>query len=189
MVVNNIVGTDTATTLVVAVNQPSLSYNFKYSIPAFLMLATWLPIFFAALFILLTGALQFSHMRHLLNQTSVGRIIVGDSALTAISGPGAPAETGSMGTAHLETAHWTETTGSTRVAFDGLCSQTLKGISREKMGPSNDSATEGVGPGREGDVLASSLLQDGVEAHPRRSLRKVLVDFEKMHRSGTTPSS
>jgi hypothetical protein len=179
MVVNTIVGTDTATTLAVAVNQPSLSYNFKYSIPAFLTLAIWLPIFFAALFILLTGSLRFSHMRHLLNQTSVGRIIVGNSALTAISGPGAPAETGSR--AHLETAHWAETTGSTLVAFNGLGSQTLKGVSREQMGLWNDSSIEGVGRGSEGDVCASSLLQDGAEAHLRRSLRKVLVDFEAVH--------
>jgi hypothetical protein len=173
MVVNTLVGTDTATTLAVAVNQPSLSYDFKYSIPAFLSLAIWLPIFFAALFILLTGALRFSHMRHLLNQTSVGRIVVGDSALTAISGPGAPAETGSRGTAHLETPHWAETTGATLVAFEGPGSRTLKGVSRE-----NDSSTEGVGRGKE---CTSSLLEDGAEAHPRRRLRKVLIDFEEAH--------
>ncbi|KIM73246.1 hypothetical protein PILCRDRAFT_731444 [Piloderma croceum F 1598] len=176
MVVNTLVGNDTATILAVAANQPSLSYDFKYSIPAFLSLAIWLPIFFAALFILLTGTLRFSHMRHLLNQTSVGRIIVGDSALTAISGPGALAETGSRGTAHLEMPHWAETVGATLVAFEGPGSRTLKGVSREKTEPSNDNSTEGVG-GREDDECASSLLEDGAEAHPRRSLRKVLVEF------------
>ena len=46
-----------------------------------------------------------------------------------------------------------------------------------------------VDQGREGDECASSLLKDGAKAHPRRSLRKVLVDFEEAHRSGTAPSS
>jgi hypothetical protein len=191
MVANTLVGTDTATTLAVAANQPSLSYDFKYSIPAFLSLAIWLPIFFAALFILLTGALRFSHMRYLLNQTSVGRIIVGDSALTAIRGPEALAETGSRGTAHLETTHWAETTGATLVAFEGPGTCTQKGVPREKTEPSNDSSTEGVGRGRDDEECASSLLNDGVEAHhhPRRSLRKVLFDFEEAHRSGMASSS
>jgi len=99
---------------------------------------------------------------------------VGDSALTAISGPGAPAGTGSRGTAHLETAHWAETTGATLVAFEGPGSRTLKGVPREKTEPSN------------GD---NELLKDGAEAHPRKSLRKVLFDFEEAHRSRTAPSS
>jgi hypothetical protein len=62
--------------------------------------------------------------------------------------------------------------GATLVAFEGPGSRTLKGVSREKTEPSNDNST--VVGGRD-DECASSVLEDGASAHPRRScsLRRV----------------
>jgi hypothetical protein len=140
----------------VAENEPSVSYDLRYGIPAALLLVLWLPVFLAATFMLLTGTLNFSYMRYLLNHTSVGRIVVGGSALHVVNGPSPKPnaatllESGSSLTEEMPTtpstpaemlctADFAKTTGSTLV--------TLK------------SADVGVSPGNKGD------------SHPRQSRR------------------
>jgi hypothetical protein len=181
VVANTLVGTDTSNNISVAANEPSLSYDLKYSIPAFLSLAIWLPIFLGAVVVLLTGTLRLSHMRHLLNQTSVGRIVVGDSALTTVNGPGALAETGGRGTSHLGTSHWAERTGMTLVAFKVPGAHTLSGGSKENTEPSSGSTAGGGG--EEDNEPVSSLRNDVAEGQPAKSLRRVLFDFESLGRS------
>ncbi|KAF9449834.1 hypothetical protein P691DRAFT_727314 [Macrolepiota fuliginosa MF-IS2] len=78
---NNVIGTQTNRTLWVADHLNTLQYDFKYAIPGFLLFLIWLPSFFGALFLLLTRSLTFAHMRNVLNHTSVGRVVVGTSAL------------------------------------------------------------------------------------------------------------
>jgi hypothetical protein len=186
MVANMLVGTDTASNLSVAPNEPSLSYDFKYSIPAFLSLAIWLPIFIAAMVILLTGTLRISHMRHLLNQTSVGRIVVGDSVLSAISGAVALPETRSRVTSHFGTSRWAATTGGTPVAFEAPGSRTVKGNSREQA-ESSGSSKKG---GQDGDGVewTGALHKTVGEAYPTKKLRMALLDFGRSGQSDLTSS-
>lgn len=156
LVANNLVGSDTNATLLVAENEPSVSYDLRYGIPAALLLVLWLPVFLAATFMLLTGTLNFSYMRYLLNHTSVGRIVVGGSALHVVNGPSPEPNaatllesgsslkeemptTPSTPAEMLSTADFAKTTGSTLVALK--------------------SAELGSSPGNKGDP------------HPRQSRR------------------
>lgn len=191
MVANTLVGTDTAGIVDVAAYEPSLSYDFRYSIPAFLSLAMWLPIFLSAAVILLAGALRISHMRHLLNQTSLGRIVVGDSTLAMVNNAKIPgsAEAGSGQTSHLcRTSDWVQMKGSTLVAFDPRA----PGARSDNGG--SKAQTELL---LETDELAAE--QNGFntpldEAYPNlnktTALRKVLADFANSPQSRVaTPSS
>jgi len=146
LVANNLVGSDTNATLLVAENEPSVSYDLRYGIPAALLLALWLPVFLAATFMLLTGTLKFSYMRYLLNHTSVGRIVVGSSALHVVNGPSpkpnaaTSLESGSFLTEEMPatpstpaellcTADFAKTTGTTLVALKSAVPPGNKGDS------------------------------------------------------------
>jgi len=131
MVANTLIGTDTVNIASVAAYEPSLSYDFRYSIPAFISVAIWLPVFLSAVIILLTGALRMSHVRYLLTQISVGRIVVGDSALTALNSPGTLPETGSGRTSHFGTTDWARTTGRTLVVFEAPGTRAGKGFTEQ----------------------------------------------------------
>jgi hypothetical protein len=88
---NNIIGTQTNDTLLVADHLKTISYDFRYAIPGFILLAIWAPSFFLAVFFFLTRAVTFRHMQQVFNHTSVGRVVVGTSALRVQSqGGGAP---------------------------------------------------------------------------------------------------
>jgi hypothetical protein len=45
----------------------------------------WLPTFLVAVFALASGGVKMKYLRFLLNQTSVGRIVVGDSELKVVT--------------------------------------------------------------------------------------------------------
>jgi hypothetical protein len=78
---NNIIGTQTNDTLLVADHLKSISYDFRYAIPGFLLLAIWTPSFLLTVFFFLTRTITLRHMKDVFNHTSVGRVVVGTSAL------------------------------------------------------------------------------------------------------------
>lgn len=85
---NNLMGTDTATTIFAVRYEPSVIYRLMYGIPALMLLVLWLPAFVYAVFVLLSGSVRLSHLRYLLDQTSVGRVAVGDSAFRVMGNSG-----------------------------------------------------------------------------------------------------
>lgn len=86
---NNMVGTDSRTTLLVEENVSAIAYDLRYAIPALLLFLLWLPTFAGAVFILVTGLLKLSYLKFLLTHTASGRIALGDSALRPMHhGPG-----------------------------------------------------------------------------------------------------
>jgi len=89
LVANNLVGSDTNTTLLVTKHEPSVLYELKYGIPAALLLAFWLPCFLGGVFMFIIGTLKLSHIRYLLNDISAGRILLGHSALVVKPSPSA----------------------------------------------------------------------------------------------------
>jgi hypothetical protein len=87
---NNIIGKQFNDALLVADHLKSLSYDFRYAIPGFILLALWAPSFFLAAFFFLTRIVSFGHMKDVFNHTSVGRVVVGTSALRVQSQSGSP---------------------------------------------------------------------------------------------------
>ncbi|KAF7326948.1 hypothetical protein MVEN_02588900 [Mycena venus] len=86
---NNMVGTDSRTTLLIGENVSAIAYDLRYAIPALLLFLLWLPTFGGAVFVLVTGLLRLSYLKFLLTHTSSGRIALGDSALRPMHhGPG-----------------------------------------------------------------------------------------------------
>lgn len=164
---NNLVGTNTASSLSVTAYVPSLTYDISYGIPAFLVSAIWLPVFLVAVILLLTATLKLSHMRHLLDQTSTGRIVVGDSALTIL-----PDELAESNASYLSPA---KEAGKILVAFEAR-SRVLRGESAERTELLLES-TEGGEEAENGHV--SSLDEDINEVYSRKSLRRVLFEFDK----------
>ncbi|TFK31090.1 hypothetical protein BDQ12DRAFT_760118, partial [Crucibulum laeve] len=82
---NNLVGSRSNSTLYVSKAQPSVSYDLRFAIPLLLLLILWLPSFVAALFVLIFGLLKISYIRRVLNHTSVGRVVLGHSALSPMA--------------------------------------------------------------------------------------------------------
>lgn len=175
LVANNLVGTDAANNLLVAQNEPSISYDFRYGIPALLLIIIWLPLFIVAVFTLLTGKLTLTHIRHLLNQTSVGRIVVGDSALMMLNGPSTPAIVGHTSTSHLQTTHWSKTVGEALIAFRsfGITSR------RSPGGPADQMQ---LLSGRDEAMISTQSLayKEGGDCYLKgRPLGETLTEFEK----------
>lgn len=83
-VANNLVGSATSDTLMVAPNLPSVAFDLRYGIPALLLLLIWGPVFLVVVVIFFTGSMRFSYMRMILDHTSVGRAVLGDSYLRAL---------------------------------------------------------------------------------------------------------
>lgn len=81
MMANNLIGTQTNDTLWVADHSRTIEYDFKYAIPGLILLLIWLPSFLGSIFLLITRSLTFKHMKSVLNHTSIGRVVVGTSAL------------------------------------------------------------------------------------------------------------
>jgi hypothetical protein len=182
---NNLVGTDTATTLMVAPYVPSITYDSRYGIPALLLMFIWLPLFLIATFILLRGRLRLSHLRHLLNQTSMGRVVVGDSAIRAstfdldedpvgnrLLQSGTRHETGFTATSHLGTKDWTKAVGQTPVAFYPVDS-----TSRD----SPESGTEGA----EGELIIPTTKNGDLSRG--KALTTALQEHLQSGHSRTTP--
>jgi len=104
LMANNLVGTDMNTTPLVTRHEPSVRYDLKYGIPAALLLAFWLPFFLGAVFMFIIGTLKLAHIRHLLNATSAGRILLGHSALVVKHRPSAAGSPAQFGTGHTPAA-------------------------------------------------------------------------------------
>jgi hypothetical protein len=123
---NNILGTDSRTTLLIGENVSSIAYDLRYAIPALLLLLLWIPSFAGAVFVLVTGLLKVSYLRYLLTHTASGRIALGDSALRPMHpmhpGPGYITPTTPMtGTARTEDeARWAKGAGRTPVFVDNM---------------------------------------------------------------------
>lgn len=90
MAANNFIGTQANDTLWVADHLKTIEYDFKYAIPGFILLLIWAPSFLGAVFLLITRSLTFERMRHVFNHTSVGRVVVGMSALRVQGRGGGP---------------------------------------------------------------------------------------------------
>jgi hypothetical protein len=141
LMANNLVGNNTSTMIMFAKYEPSITFDYVYGIPAFLLLLVWTPVIFVALFALVTRGVTLSHLLYLLNQTSVGRTVLGDSALKAV-GPLNPGQSDANqpsmpspvtpttilpqgpGAKALGSSQWAKSTGRTLVAIGG--SQGLK---------------------------------------------------------------
>ncbi len=85
MMANNVAGTQVNRPLLVANRLRTIQYDFKYAIPGLILLLIWIPSFLGAVFLLVTRSLTFERMRKVLNHTSVGRVVVGTSALRVTS--------------------------------------------------------------------------------------------------------
>ncbi|KAH8919874.1 hypothetical protein BT69DRAFT_1336917 [Atractiella rhizophila] len=81
---NNVVGTSYADKLTITAIDKTITYKIVWAIPAFLLLALWTPLMLYAIFVLVTGKVKLEYFRYLLNQTSVGRIVTGDSDLRTV---------------------------------------------------------------------------------------------------------
>ena len=82
---NNLMGNDTDTGPMAAKYLHTVAFDYLYAIPAFILLLVWLPTFLVAVFALASGGVKLKYLRFLLNQTSVGRIVVGDSELKVVT--------------------------------------------------------------------------------------------------------
>ncbi|KAH8926858.1 hypothetical protein BT69DRAFT_1347711 [Atractiella rhizophila] len=76
---NNVVGTAYANTLNVTPNDIVITYDIIFAIPALIVLSIWTLVLLYIAVLLLTGKVNLDYLRFLLNQTSIGRIAVGDS--------------------------------------------------------------------------------------------------------------
>ncbi|KAJ7105087.1 hypothetical protein C8R43DRAFT_906822 [Mycena crocata] len=81
LMANNVLGTDSRTTLLVSENVSSIAYDLRYAIPAVLLLLLWLPSFLGAAVLLLTGLTRISHLKHLLTHTGAGRVALGEALM------------------------------------------------------------------------------------------------------------
>ncbi|EKM76716.1 hypothetical protein AGABI1DRAFT_108577 [Agaricus bisporus var. burnettii JB137-S8] len=90
MMLNSVVGTATNATAFFSANKPSIEYRMPFAIPGFILLAIWLPSFLLAIVLIGMGALRPDHMRDVLNHTSIGRAVVGASALRDENSPNQP---------------------------------------------------------------------------------------------------
>jgi hypothetical protein len=78
-------GNDTNMMPMTAKYMQTVMFDYLYGIPAFILLLVWLPTFLVAVFALASGGVKLKYLRFLLNQTSVGRIVVGDSELKVVT--------------------------------------------------------------------------------------------------------
>ncbi|KAH8926859.1 hypothetical protein BT69DRAFT_920478 [Atractiella rhizophila] len=78
-IANNLVGTAYANTLNVRPSDTAITYDIIFAIPALIILSIWVPVLVYTAILLLTGKVTFDYLRFLLNQTSIGRTVVGDS--------------------------------------------------------------------------------------------------------------
>lgn len=135
MMANNVIGTQTNNTIWAADHLRTLQYNFKYAIPGFILLLIWLPSFLGAIFLLATRSMTFERMRAVLNHTSVGRVVIGTSALRVqsagsvgymgVSQPGyspsgffTPFQSDKALGHHRNKSDWANTSGKVQVALD-----------------------------------------------------------------------
>ncbi|KAJ7606555.1 hypothetical protein DFH06DRAFT_1251006 [Mycena polygramma] len=82
---NNALGSASNTSLLVQENVPSIAYDLRFAVPAFLLFLLWIPLFSGTVFVLITGLLKLSYVKHLLNHTGAGRVALGTSALKPLS--------------------------------------------------------------------------------------------------------
>ncbi|KAG8816535.1 hypothetical protein FRC17_000295 [Serendipita sp. 399] len=163
--VNNLVGTSVTETASVRPYGPSVTYNFRYSVPFFLLCAIWLPILLLTSVVFIKGRIKPSYIRHILNQTSLGRVVVDDSLLWVVNsgqrseGGASPSDTGtrtsprtksivSASPTHqvpLRTAVWAITLGKKLVRF-GPPSSVLRGSNGNQRDNTTGSPDASVNP-------------------------------------------
>jgi hypothetical protein len=125
LVANNMIGSDTRTTLLVSPSVPGLAYDYRYGVPAFMMLAIWAVLLAFGVVVVASGRVRLASLRVLLNHTSAGRIILGHSVLRPCNPEGvSPTSPGNGGEKYLSeelinqsTAVWSKTAGQTVIAF------------------------------------------------------------------------
>ncbi|KAJ7631900.1 hypothetical protein DFH06DRAFT_1438351 [Mycena polygramma] len=123
MMANNMLGSDSRTSLLIGENVSAVAYDLRYAIPAAILFLLWIPTFAGALFVLVTGLLKVSYVRYLLTHTASGRIALGDSALRPMNngpGPGYMTPTTPMlgGARNEDETHWAKGPGRTPVVVD-----------------------------------------------------------------------
>ncbi|KAJ6437444.1 mandelate racemase/muconate lactonizing enzyme family protein [Purpureocillium lavendulum] len=70
---------DPATRRKVTIYSRRITYDMRYAVPAMLFAFSWLSLLLVGLVKLLVDRRSPTHLKHLLNQTSLGRVAVGDS--------------------------------------------------------------------------------------------------------------
>ncbi|KIJ28780.1 hypothetical protein M422DRAFT_269906 [Sphaerobolus stellatus SS14] len=85
---NNVLGTHTSSALLAAPNVHSVTYDLIYAIPLLLLLIIWVPSLLTAVGLLSSKVLKISYIQNLLIQTSIGRVVMGDSALVPVEAVG-----------------------------------------------------------------------------------------------------
>ncbi|KAG8816534.1 hypothetical protein FRC17_000294 [Serendipita sp. 399] len=186
---NILTGSHTTRHIRAASYRPSTSYDFKYGVPFILLVSIWLPIILLAILILLSGRLKLSHIRHLLNETSVGRVVIGDSVLVPLKAEGEQGQvttddtgtdpSSSQGPAissidkmepRLKTSAWMKAKGEALVAFGPIRPEFEVGNS-DGGSPSNTDTIEMENP-RSGFAVR------------REKLRVYLRELVKLERNG-----
>jgi hypothetical protein len=125
LVANNMIGSDTRTTLLVSPSAPGVAYDYRYGVPAFIILAIWATLLIVGIVVVASGRVGLTYLKVLLNQTSAGRIILGHSALRPCNpeelSPTSPRNGNEKYLApdliNESTAAWSKTAGQTVVAF------------------------------------------------------------------------
>lgn len=140
-IANNLVGNHTATTVSAIRNVPSVDFDLRYGIPIFLLILIWIPTLLVTVILIILGKIKLSHIRITLNQTSVGRIVVGDSVLRVVALNEADMVSDAKfknyfaENTHMKTKYWTKSAGETLISFGP----------NEVMGAENQSNLEGSG--------------------------------------------
>ncbi|KAF9468272.1 hypothetical protein BDZ94DRAFT_1304553 [Collybia nuda] len=129
IVANNLVGSESHSTLAVASLGPSVTYDLKYGIPLLVLFLIWAPSFIGSAIVLLFGMLRISRIRDFLNHTSVGRLAVGHSALVAAERISPP----DSEPIHPNEDGWRKTVGETPVSFRPVINLQRSGSDQEVL--------------------------------------------------------
>jgi hypothetical protein len=81
--VNNVIGTNTFATASVSILLERVAYNFAYATPEFILLIIWIPLVAMAIFSVATRRVTPSIATQAINQTSVGRVVMSMTGLSA----------------------------------------------------------------------------------------------------------
>ncbi|KAG8818514.1 hypothetical protein FRC17_010806 [Serendipita sp. 399] len=156
---NTLVGSYSTHMVSIEPYDPSTTYDFKYGIPFILLCAIWLLIVQLAFVVFIKERIKPSYIRHFLNQTSLGRVAVGDSLLWAVGSgrrpgmaepslntttTGISSQTGRIASGApnqqvpLSTSAWEKTVGKKLVRFGPLDSALRRASNTNQQGRNSD---------------------------------------------------